>query len=91
MRILVVEDDATLSKKISDELNESGYQTDIAESMKDGSYYVNIRNYDLVLVCIKLPDGNGLDLIAEVKEKSPRVPIIVLAHKPKMDQEGFGI
>lgn len=87
MRILVVEDDATLSKKISDELNVSGYQTDIAESMKDGSYYVNIRNYDLVLAGIKLPDGNGLDLIAEVKAKSPRVPVIVLAHKPKTDQE----
>ena len=87
MRILVVDDDAALSKKVSEELNDNGYQTDMAESIKDGSYYVNIRNYDLVLVSSKLPDGNGLDLIAEVKAKSPRVPVIVLAHKPKSDQE----
>ena len=87
MRILVVEDDVALSDKISRDLNDSGYQTDIAESMKDGSYYINIRNYDLVLLSFKLPDGNGLDLIAEIKAKSPRVPVIVLAQKPKTEQE----
>lgn len=87
MRILVVEDDAALSEKIGRDLNDSGYQTDIAESMKDGSYYINIRNYDLVLLSFKLPDGNGLDLITEIKTKSPRVPVIVLAQKPKTEQE----
>lgn len=87
MRILVVEDDVALSDKISKDLNDSGYQTDIAESMKDGSYYINIRNYDLVLLSFKLPDGNGLDLITEIKAKSPRVPVIVLAQKPKTEQE----
>ena len=87
MRILVVEDDVALSDKISRDLNDSGYQTDIAESMKDGSYYINIRNYDLVLLSFKLPDGNGLDLITEIKAKSPRVPVIVLAQKPKTEQE----
>lgn len=87
MRILVVEDDVALSDKISRDLNDSGYQTDMAESMKDGSYYINIRNYDLVLLSFKLPDGNGLDLITEIKAKSPRVPVIVLAQKPKTEQE----
>lgn len=87
MRILVVEDDVALSDKIGRDLNDSGYQTDIAESMKDGSYYINIRNYDLVLLNFKLPDGNGLDLITEIKAKSPRVPVIVLAQKPKTEQE----
>lgn len=87
MRILVVEDDATLSQKIAEELNACGYQTDIAESLKDGLYYVSIRNYDLVLAHLKLPDGSGLDIITEVKAKSPRVPVIVLANKPKMEQE----
>ncbi len=87
MRILVVEDDVNLSRKLGEELNANNYQTDVAESLKDGSYYVSIRNYDLVLVSLKLPDGNGTDLISEIKTKSPRVPVIVFASKPKAEQE----
>lgn len=87
MRILVVEDDATLSKTLSDFLNSNGYQTDIAESLKDGLYYASIRNYDLVLANYKLKDGNVLELLTEVKTRSPRVPVIVLASKAKPEQE----
>ncbi|MGX2971768.1 homeostatic response regulator transcription factor HsrA [Helicobacter sp. T3_23-1059] len=87
MRILVVEDDATLSKTLSDSLNTNGYQTDIAESLKDGVYYISIRNYDLVLANYKLKDGNAIELLTEVKARYPRVPVIIIASKAKPEQE----
>ena len=87
MRILVVEDDATLSKTLSDSLNTNGYQTDIAESLKDGVYYISIRNYDLVLANYKLKDGNAIGLLTEVKARYPRVPVIIIASKAKPEQE----
>ena len=86
MRILVVEDE-DLKNDLGAFLNNRGYQTDIAESLKDGSYYISIRNYDLIVASIKLKDGYGTDLISEIKAKSPRVPVIILAHKPKAEQE----
>lgn len=86
MRILVVEDE-DLKNDLGAFLNNRGYQTDIAESLKDGSYYISIRNYDLIVASIKLKDGYGTDLISEIKAKSPRVPVIILAHKPKVEQE----
>ena len=87
MRILVVEDDAALSKSLSESLNANGYQTDIAESLKDSLYYVSIRNYDLVLANYKLKDGNAIELLTEVKSRSPRVSVIVMANKARPEQE----
>ncbi|MBF0983860.1 MAG: response regulator, partial [Campylobacter sp.] len=78
MRILIVEDEVTLNKTIAEGLAEFGYQTDSSESFKDAEYYVGIRNYDLVLTDWMLPDGNGIDLIGLVKQKSARTSVVVL-------------
>ena len=50
MRILIIEDEVTLSKTLSDRLTEEDYQTDVAENLGDAKYYLDIRNYDLVLL-----------------------------------------
>ena len=87
MRILVIEDDPTLCKKIAEVLDERSYQTDVAENLKDGEYFISIRNYDLVLVDWDLPDGCGLDIVSQVKEKSPRTPVIVTSSKATAENE----
>lgn len=87
MRILVIEDDPSLCKNIAETLNEHGYQTDVAENLKDGEYFISIRNYDLVLTDWDLPDGCGLDIISQVKEKSPRTPVIIISSKALADNE----
>ena len=81
MRILIVEDEVTLNKTIAEGLMEFGYQTDTSESFKDAEYYIGIRNYDLVLTDWMLADGNGIDLIALVKQKSARTSVVVLSAK----------
>lgn len=87
MRILVIEDDSSLCKSMAEVLNEHSYQTDIAENLKDGEYFISIRNYDLVLADWDLPDGCGVDIISQVKEKSPRTPVIVLSNKIAPEHE----
>ena len=87
MRILIVEDEITLNKTITEGLVEFGYQTDNSESYKDAEYYIGIRNYDLVLTDWMLPDGNGVDLINLVKTKSPRTSVVVISAKDDKDSE----
>jgi len=79
MRILIIESDKALNRLLAQKLKESGYQNDIAESMADGRYYTDIRNYDLVLLDWDLEDGNGIDLIPEIKDRHPKTAIIVLS------------
>ena len=66
---------------------EFGYQTDTSESFKDAEYYIGIRNYDLVLTDWMLADGNGIDLIALVKQKSARTSVVVLSAKDDKECE----
>ncbi len=81
MRILIVEDEVTLNKTIAEGLQEFSYQTDSSENFKDAEYYVGIRNYDLVLTDWMLPDGDGVDLINIIKQKSPRTSVVVISAK----------
>lgn len=87
MRILIVEDEITLNKTIAEGLTEYGYQTDTSESFKDAEYYVSIRNYDLVLSDLMLPDGNGIELIEAIKAKSPRTSVVIISAKDDKETE----
>ena len=87
MRILVVEDEITLNATLVEGLKELGYQTDSCENYKDAEYYIDIRNYDLVLTDWMLGDGDGLKLINPIKQKSARTSVVVLSAKDDKDSE----
>lgn len=87
MRVLIIEDEITLNKTLAEGLNEFNYQTDVAESLKDGEYFISIRNYDLVLIDWMLPDGSGLDIIPQIKEKSPRTSVVIVSARDDKESE----
>ncbi|RAX52039.1 DNA-binding response regulator [Helicobacter sp. 16-1353] len=87
MRVLIIENDEKLNRALSEILNMKKYQTDIAENLKDGKYYVSIRNYDLVVANWTLSDTSGADIINAIKEKSPKVPIIIISSQDSADIE----
>jgi two-component system OmpR family response regulator len=79
MRILIIEDEVTLNKLLAEGLKEYGYQSDVVETLKDGEYYLDIRNYDLVLMDWMLPDGNSVDIISDIKANTPKTVVVVLS------------
>jgi len=87
MRILIIEDEVTLNKMLAEGLKEFGYQSDVVETVKDGEYYLDIRNYDLVLMDWMLPDGDGVELIETIKSKSPKTIVVVLSARDDKESE----
>ncbi len=87
MRILIIEDEVTLNKMLAEGLKEFGYQSDVTETLKDGEYYLDIRNYDLVLMDWMLPDGNSVDIIGDIKSKTPKTQVIVLSARDDNESE----
>ncbi|KIM11020.1 MAG: chemotaxis protein CheY [Sulfuricurvum sp. PC08-66] len=87
MRILIIEDEVTLNKMLAEGLKEFGYQSDVVENLKDGEYYLDIRNYDLILMDWMLPDGNGVDIIPTIKQTSPKSVIVVLSARDDKESE----
>jgi two-component system OmpR family response regulator len=87
MRILIIEDEVTLNKTLAEGLKEFGYQSDVVENLKDGEYYLDIRNYDLILMDWMLPDGNSVDIIPDIKAKTPKTIIVVLSARDDNESE----
>ncbi|HSR74938.1 MAG TPA: homeostatic response regulator transcription factor HsrA [Sulfurovum sp.] len=87
MRILIIEDDVTLSKTLSDTLTEQGYQNDIAENLSDAKYYLDIRNYDLVLLAWPLAHEKSLEIITTIKNTAHKTSVIVLSEREDKDSE----
>ena len=87
MRILIIENDIELSNSISEKLKEFGYQSDIAENIGDGKYFLDIRNYNLVLLDWTLSNANIADLIQEIKKDYTKTSVIVLSTENDKESE----
>ena len=87
IRILIVEDDCLLNKTLAYNLTSDGYKVQTAFSAKNAAVMLNKTEYDLVLLDINLPDGNGLDLCRLIKSKHPDTMVIFLtANDQENDQ-----
>lgn len=65
MRVLLIEKNFVLGGEIEKGLNVKGFMVDVIESLEDGEYFMDIRNYDLVMVS----DKNVLSFVFRIKEK----------------------
>ncbi len=78
MKILVVEDDLTLSAGICFELDCNGYLTIAAYNCKKANRLIQSDRFDLAILDVNLPDGNGFDLCRTFKDTHPELPVIFL-------------
>lgn len=76
-KVLLVEDDTTLSMGIQYSLEKEGYTVDIGRDFAMGRDMVNNNEYDLIILDVGLPDGNGFDLCRYIR-KDQMTPIIFL-------------
>ncbi|MCC0706551.1 response regulator transcription factor [Clostridioides sp. ES-S-0190-01] len=75
--ILLVEDDLSLIYGLEFSIQKSGFSVDIARTVKEALRMYKEKNYDLLILDVSLPDGNGFDICKKVREVS-NVPIIFL-------------
>ncbi len=76
-RVLFVDDDPYISDIVKNTLETEGYQVSLASNGKTAVDFLNNDQADLVLLDIKLPDINGLDILKDIRQKS-QVPVIML-------------
>ena len=77
-RILVMEDDTTISAALDMILTEAGYDVDVAETGEAALELFGQKEFDLIVADLKLPGINGMDVIKQVKEKKPEMQVIVI-------------
>lgn len=79
MRVLIIEDDIGVGKTLSQLLTESNYQCDVAENLSDAKYYLDIRNYDLILYGWGEREKIDTGFIGEIKKNSYKTSVIVIS------------
>src|SRR4029453_945812 len=77
-RILVIENDARIPRGIVDALEFEGYRTHQASNGKAGRESAVRLDCDLLLLDLVLPEADGLDILAEVRQARPTLPVIIL-------------
>jgi len=93
MRILIVEDEKSLSSEIKQFLEKEEYNCDLAYTGTEASELIAINPYDFILLDIGLPDYNGLDLIKEAKEYNSEAYFIVITARGELEDKikGFDL
>ena len=77
-RILVVEDDAAIREALVDALGFAKHEVLSAADAPGGLELALRRDYDLLLLDLMLPGGNGFELLEELRRSRPTVPVIIL-------------
>ncbi|MGL2757344.1 response regulator-like transcription factor HsrA [Helicobacter pylori] len=83
MRVLLIEKNSVLGGEIEKGLNIKGFMADVTESLEDGEYLMDIRNYDLVMVS----DKNALSFVSRIKEKHSSIVVLVSSDNPTSEEE----
>lgn len=78
-RVLTIEDDAAIRRGIVDALTFAGYDVIEAANGNDGCKAAVSREYDLLLLDMVLPGKSGLDILSEVRNARPTLPVIILS------------
>lgn len=91
MKILIVEDEIELLIGISNYLIKEKYICELAESFRKADEKLSIYEYDIILLDITLPDGNGLKLLETIKKRQVKSGVIIISAKNSLDDKIKGL
>ncbi|MCB0281758.1 MAG: response regulator transcription factor [Calditrichae bacterium] len=91
MKILIVEDNRHLVQDMQEFLQENGFLIEKAGFLEEARQKINLYKYDLIILDLGLPDGNGLELIPEIKRNDPSAGIIILTAKDTVSEKVKGL
>ncbi|GGP78425.1 response regulator transcription factor [Shewanella ulleungensis] len=91
MKLLLVEDNPLLVAELEKQLKQAGYITDVTDKAVEADYLMKETEYDCVILDIGLPDGNGLSLVTQWRERGVSTPVIMLTARSQWHEkvEGF--
>ena len=78
MRLLIVEDNEELAELLAKGLRTAGYETDVLSTVEDARAVLSTTFYAALILDLGLPDGDGLALLRELRQRDNPVPVLVL-------------
>lgn len=91
MNILLIEDNLTIAQQLAEFLGSHGWQLDHADKARRGTELALAHVYDVILLDLNLPDGDGLEVCARIQRDAPVVPpILMLTARDSFEDKAAG-
>ncbi|KAA0221559.1 DNA-binding response regulator [candidate division KSB1 bacterium] len=91
MKLLIVEDNLHLARDMQQFLHDRGFVIEHVTTLHAASEKISTYQYDLVIVDLGLPDGNGLQLIREIKAAELDCGILILTARDALEEKVHGL
>lgn len=91
MRILLIEDNETLSETISDRLTADGHAIDCERDGEQANDLLRHKQFDLVLMDVNLPGRNGFEILRSMRARGDTTPVIILTARSEIDDRIIGL
>jgi DNA-binding NtrC family response regulator len=85
VRILVVDDESSITGALQMILGEQGYEVQTAASMSEAARQLGGRAFDLVFTDLRLPDTNGMEVLNRIKAENPDTEVILMTAHGSLD------
>ncbi|HET8855109.1 MAG TPA: response regulator transcription factor [Salinimicrobium sp.] len=91
MKILIIEDEKEMLQNMQDTLEKENFLVETVNSYSQALKKIGVYDYDCILLDISLPDGNGLDILKELKDKGNSDGVIIVSAKDSLDDRLQGL
>jgi len=91
VKILIVEDQPALNKNMVDYLSSQQYICESVSNFSDAQEKIELYQYDCIVLDIMLPDGNGLQLLQQLKESNKLDGVIIISARDELDDKITGL
>jgi two-component system, OmpR family, copper resistance phosphate regulon response regulator CusR len=91
MRILVVEDEHKLAKALREGLQADQYAVELAHTGEEGFYLVETQSFDVVVLDVMLPGRNGIEILAAMRQRGLKTPVLMLTAKDTVQDRVLGL
>ncbi len=85
LNLLVVEDDPTLRVLLGKIFEKHGNTVEFADTAAKGEKIAKQKQFDIIILDLRLPDGNGYDVCANIREEGIETPVLVLSAEHETD------
>ena len=91
MRILLAEDERSLSKAIVTLLEKSNYSVDAVYDGEEAVSYIESGNYDAMILDIMMPKMDGITALKEIRSKGYNIPVLILSARSEVNDKVMGL